>query len=87
MLIVAPTIKIRQAFRVLKHKNPVLPSNARMTHVHFQTVTNPMRPVWPIHGENRAFSINLKQQSKTSGAGKRAIQLAGAAFEDSLELD
>jgi hypothetical protein len=37
--------------------------------------------------ENRAFSIMLQQQNKTSRTGKRAIQLAGSAVEGSLDLD
>jgi hypothetical protein len=46
-----------------------------------------MRPAWLICGENRAFSINFKQQDQSSRIGWQAIQLAGSAAKGSLDLD
>lgn len=42
--------------------------------LHFQIGANAMLAAWPIRPENRAFSINGKQQSKTSRTGKPAIR-------------
>ena len=80
------TIIIQRQVRILKRKNPVPPGGNRPIHARLRIGANTIRPVWPIRGENQAFSIIRKQQSKTSRTGKRAIQLAGSAVEGSLGL-
>lgn len=43
-----------------------------------------MPSMWPVPGENRAFSIISQQRGKTIRTKNRAIQIAGFAVEGSF---